>query len=107
MRKADLQDPAFLREGVRLLAEELMELEVSRHLGAEQYERTGDRRGQRNGTRERSWDTWVGAIELSVPRVRDNSYVPSLLQPGKRAEQALIAVVQEAHVRGGQHASRR
>jgi transposase-like protein len=100
LRKADLQDPAFLREGVRLLAEEVMELEVSQHLGAERYERTGERRGHRNGTRERLWDTRVGTIELSVPRVRDNSYFPSLLQPRKRAEQALVAVVQEAYVHG-------
>src|SRR5919199_2026453 len=100
LRKAHLQDPDFLREGVRVLAEELMELEVSQHLGAERYERTGERRGHRNGTRERPWDTRVGTIELSVPRVRDNSYFPSLLQPRKRAEQALVAVVQEAYVHG-------
>jgi putative transposase len=100
LRKAELQDPEFLREGVKLLAQELMEMEVSQHLGAERYERTPDRRGQRNGTRERPWDTRVGTIELSVPRVRDNSYFPSLLQPRKRAEQALVAVVQEAYVHG-------
>ncbi len=100
LRKAELQDPEFLREGVRLLAQELMDLEVSQHLGADRYERTGERRGHRNGTRERPWDTRVGTIELSVPRVRDNSYFPSLLQPRKRAEQALVAVVQEAYVHG-------
>src|SRR5437588_2679892 len=100
LRKAELQDPEFLRDGVRLLAQEIMELEVSQHLGAERYERTGERRGHRNGSRERPWDTRVGTIELSVPRVRDNSYFPSLLQPRKRAEQALVAVVQEAYVHG-------
>jgi putative transposase len=100
LRKAELQEPDFLRDGVRVLAQELMDMEVSQHLGAERYERTGDRRGHRNGTRERPWDTRVGTIELSVPRVRDNSYFPSLLQPRKRAEQALVAVVQEAYVHG-------
>jgi transposase-like protein len=100
LRKAELSDPDFLREGVRVLAQELMELEVSQHLGAERYERNGDRRGHRNGTRERPWDTRVGTIELNVPRVRDNSYFPGLLQPRKRAEQALVAVVQEAYVHG-------
>jgi len=100
LRKAELQDPNFLREGVRVLAQELMELEVSQHLGAERYERTGERQGHRNGTREREWDTRVGTIDLSVLRIRDNSYFPSLLQPRKRAEQALVAVVQEAYVHG-------
>ena len=100
LRKADLQEPDFLRDGVRVLAQELMNLEVSQHLGAERYERSDERRGHRNGSRERPWDTRVGTIELTVPRVRDNSYFPSLLQPRKRAEQALVAVVQEAYVHG-------
>lgn len=100
LRKAELQDPDFLREGVRLLAQELMELEVQQHVGAGRYERSEERMGYRNGSRERQWDTRVGTIELSVPRVRDNSYFPSLLQPRKRAEQALVAVVQEAYVQG-------
>lgn len=75
-----------------------MELEVQRHLGAERYERTEDRRRHRNGTRERQWDTRVGTIDLSVPRVRDNSHFPRRLQPRKRSEQTLVAVVQEAYV---------
>jgi putative transposase len=100
LRKAELQEPDFLRDGVRVLAQELMNLEVSQHLGAERYERSDERRGHRNGSRERPWDTRVGTIELTVPRVRDNSYFPSLLQPRKRAEQALVAVVQEAYVHG-------
>jgi len=100
LRKAELQEPDFLRDGVRVLAQELMNLEVSQHLGAERYERSDERRGHRNGSRERPWDTRVGTIELTVPRVRDNSYFPSLLQPRKRAEQALVAVVQEAYIKG-------
>ena len=74
-------------------AEALMELEVTRHVGAERHERTAERVGQRNGYREREWDTRVGTIELWVPRVRDGSYFPSLLDPRKRAERALVAVV--------------
>ena len=77
-----------------------MELEVSQHVGAERYERTPERTGQRNGYREREWDTRVGTIELRVPRVRDGSYFPSLLEPRQRAERALVAVVQEAYVQG-------
>jgi len=101
LRKAELEEDAdFLREGVRVLAQELMELEVAQHVGAERYERTPDRSGQRNGYRERAWDTRVGSLELRVPRVRDGSFYPSLLDPRKRAERALAAVVQEAYVQG-------
>jgi putative transposase len=101
LRKAELdRDADFLREGVRVLAQELMELEVSEHLGAERHERSPLRTGQRNGYRDREWDTRVGTIELQVPRVRDGSFFPLLLDPRKRAERALVAVVQEAYVQG-------
>ena len=101
LRKAELgEDVEFLREGVRVFGEALMELEVTEHLGAERHERTPGRAGQRNGYREREWDTRVGTVELRVPRVRDGSYFPSLLDPRKRAERALAAVVQEAYVQG-------
>jgi transposase-like protein len=101
VRKAEADgDVDFLREGVRVLSQALMELEVAQHLGAERYERTAERSGQRNGYRERTWDTRVGSLELKVPRVRDGSYFPSLLEPRKRAERALVAVVREAYVQG-------
>ena len=101
VRKAEQQgDVDFLREGVRVLSQALMEVEVSQHLGAGKHERTGERSGYRNGYRDRAWDTRVGTLELRVPRVRDGSYFPSLLEPRKRAEQALVAVVREAYVQG-------
>ncbi|HEX2184427.1 MAG TPA: IS256 family transposase [Chloroflexota bacterium] len=101
VRKAEEQgDVDFLREGVRVLTQALMEAEVSQHLGAERHERSGERAGYRNGYRERPWDTRVGTLGLRVPRVRDGSYFPSLLEPRKRAEQALVAVVREAYVQG-------
>ncbi len=101
LRKVGLeQDADFLREGVRVLTQALMEAEVTAQLGAERHERTAGRTGQRNGHRERQWDTRVGTVELQVPRVRDGSYFPSLLEPRKRAERALTAVVQEAYVQG-------
>lgn len=101
LRKAQLEgDVDVLREGVRLLSEALMELEVTQHVGAARHERTADRTGQRNGYRERRWDTRVGTLELKVPRVRDGSYFPALLEPRRRAERALVAVVQEAYVHG-------
>jgi putative transposase len=100
LRKAGVEHADFLREGVRVLAQELMELEVAEQLGAERHERTPERLGYRNGYRERAWDTRVGTIELQVPRVRDGSFFPSLLEPRRRAERALVSVVQEAYVQG-------
>ena len=101
LRKVELErDADFLREGVRVLTQALMELEVTQHVGADRHERTPLRTGQRNGYREREWDTRVGTIELQVPRVRDGSFFPTLLDPRKRAERALVAVVQEAYVQG-------
>ena len=101
LRKAQLDgDAAFLRDGIRVLAEALMELEVAQHLGADKHERTAERVGYRNGYREREWDTRAGTVDLRVPRVRDGSYFPALLEPRRRAERALAAVVQEAYVQG-------
>ncbi len=101
LRKAQMEhDADFLKEGVRALSQALMEMEVEEHVGAGRHERTEGRSGHRNGYRERTWDTRAGAIELKVPRVRDGSYFPSLLEPRRRAERALSAVVQEAYVHG-------
>jgi putative transposase len=83
-----------------VLSQALMEMEVEEHVGAGRHERSPGRTGQRNGYRERNWHTRVGTVELKVPRVRDSSYFPSLLEPRRRAERALSAVVQEAYVRG-------
>jgi transposase-like protein len=101
LRKAEAEpDLDTLREGVRVLTQALMELEVAQHLGAERYQRSPERQGERNGYRERTWDTRVGSMELRVPRVRDGSFFPSLLEPRKRAERALVATVREAYVQG-------
>ena len=101
MSKAQVEgDAEFLKEGVGVLSQAIMEMEVEDHLGAAHHQRSPGRTGQRNGYRRRLWDTRVGAVELSVPRVRDSSYFPSLLEPRRRAERALAAVVQEAYVHG-------
>ncbi len=101
LRKAMSEhDADFLKEGVRVLSQALMEMEVEEHVGAARHERSVGRVGQRNGYRERSWDTRVGTVELKVPRIRDGGYFPSLLEPRRRAERALSAVVQEAYVHG-------
>ena len=98
LRKAGADgDTDFLREGVRILAEAVMEAEVTELTGAAHGERAPDRRlTSRNGYRDRRWDTRVGTIDLAIPKVRDGSYFPSLLEPRRRAERALLAVVQEA-----------
>ena len=94
------QDGEVLREGIRVLSQALMETEVAGLIGAERHERTSDRAGYRNGSRTRTWDTRVGTIELAIPKVWPGTYFPSLLQPRRRAEHALLAVVQEAYVLG-------
>jgi len=94
------QDGDVLREGVRVLAQALMDTEVTALVGAERHERTEDRTGYRNGSRVRTWDTRLGTIDLAIPKVRTGTYFPSLLQPRRRAEQALLTVVQEAYVHG-------
>jgi putative transposase len=99
-KAAQEHDVDFLREGVRVLAQALMELEVTQQVGAARHARTPERTGQRNGYRDRTWDTRVGTLDLRVPRVRDGGFVPALLEPRKRAERALAAVVQEAYVHG-------
>ena len=94
------QDGDVLREGIRVLSQALMETEVAGLIGAERHERTGERTAYRNGSRTRTWDTRVGTIELAIPKIRPGTYFPSLLQPRRRAEHALLAVVQEAYVHG-------
>ena len=96
----DEEDADLLREGVRVLAQALMEAEVSTHVGAELYERSEGRNAYRNGYRSRTWETRVGTIELRIPKVSPGTYFPSLLEPRRRWERALSAVVQEAYVKG-------
>lgn len=100
LRKSGVDDLDFLREGVRVFAQALMDLEVTQQIGAERYERSAERTASRNGYRERPWDTRVGSIDLQIPKLRQGSYFPSLLEPRRRAEKALVAVVQEAYVQG-------
>ena len=101
LRKAGMDgDVDFLRDGLRMLAEAFMDLEIKDQTGAELYERSGERQSYRNGYRERIWDTRAGTVPLRIPRLRMGSYFPSLLEPRRRAERALLAVIQEAYVLG-------
>jgi len=94
------EHPDVLRDSAAWMAAELMEAEVAAQIGAELGERTSERLTHRNGYRPRTWDTRVGELELAIPRLRQGSYFPSFLEPRRRAEQALVAVVQEAYVNG-------
>jgi len=89
-----------VREAVTWIVTQLMDAEVAAQIGAEHGERTPERVTHRNGYRSRTWDTRVGEVELAIPRLRQGSYFPSFLEPRRRAEQALVAVVQEAYVNG-------
>jgi putative transposase len=90
----------FLRRALSWLVHELMEAEVAAQIGADRYERTEERTAQRNGVRRREWDTRLGTLEVAIPKRRTGSYFPAFLEPRRRAEQALVAVVAEAYVQG-------
>lgn len=90
----------FLREALTWLVHQLMEAEVSAQIGADRYERTAARTAQRNGTRSRAFDTRMGTLELQIPKLRTGTYFPTFLEPRRRAEQALVAVIAEAYVQG-------
>ena len=93
-------DVDFLREALRVLVEGIMDAEVSSRIGAEYGERSPERVTQRNGYRSRAWDTRVGTMKLHIPKLREGSYFPSLLEPRRRSERALLAVIQQAYVEG-------
>ncbi|MBV8733371.1 MAG: IS256 family transposase [Solirubrobacterales bacterium] len=100
VRDGRLED--FVREAVALVARELMEAEISAEIGAELGEVAPERRvTHRNGYRPRAWETRVGELELLIPKKRSGaSYFPSFLEPRRRSEQAIVAVVLEAYVNG-------
>jgi transposase-like protein len=93
-------DATFLREMIGFAAQRLMELETESLCGAGHGERSADRRNQRNGYRDRDWETRAGTVELRIPKLRRGSYFPAFLEPRRLAEKALTAVIQEAYVQG-------
>jgi hypothetical protein len=100
-KQLDGSDMDVLRELVKVFAERLMSEQVDGICGAAYGERSETRVNKRNGYRERPVDTRVGTIDVQIPKLREGSYFPTwLVEPRRRAERALVAVVAECYVRG-------
>ena len=93
-------DADMLREMIGFAAQRLMELEVGELTGAAYGEKNAERLAQRNGYRDRAWETRAGTVELRIPKLRRGSYFPGFLEPRRMAEKALTAVIQEAYIQG-------
>jgi transposase-like protein len=91
---------AFMTEGMKVLAETLMEVEVREKVGVHPYQRSPHRRTYRNGYREKLWCTHLGDIVLRIPKLRNGSYFPSFMEPNMQTEHALLSLVQEVYSYG-------
>jgi putative transposase len=93
-------DLDVIREGLALVLQALIDVEATQRIGARPYERSEQRTAHRNGTRTRLLSTKAGDVELKIPKLREGSFFPALLEPRRRIDRALLAVVMEAYVHG-------
>jgi putative transposase len=91
-------DLDVIREGLALVLQALIDVEATQHIGAQPYERSEQRTAHRNGSRSRLLSTKAGDVELRIPKLREGSFFPALLEPRRRIDRALLAVVMEAYV---------
>ena len=97
---AKAADGDFLRSVAEAVVQLLMETDVEGLIGAGRHERSGDRTTYCNGYRDRILDTRLGSLQLRIPKLRQGSYFPPVLDARKTSEKALVAVIQEAWVSG-------
>ncbi len=93
-------DIDVVRKGVEIMLQALIDAEATAQIGAERFERSSTRTTQRNGTRDRLLSTKAGDVDLKIPKLRQGSFFPSILERRRRIDRALFAVVMEAYVHG-------
>ena len=93
-------DLDIIREGLAVVLQALIDTEATEVIGADRYQRTASRTTHRNGSRARLLSTKAGDVELKIPKLREGSFFPALLEPRRRIDRALLAVVMEAYVHG-------
>ena len=98
LRSADGGD--MVRQMLGFMLQALVDAEATSVIGAEPHQRTEDRTTHRNGTRDKTVSTTAGDLTVKIPKLRTGSFFPSLLEPRRRVDVALHAVVMEAYVHG-------
>src|SRR5919199_738548 len=95
-----LNEPTFLKEIVERVLQEMLEAQMSEHIGAAPYERSATRTGQRNGYKPRALKARVGTLNLLVPQDREGTFSTRLFARYQRNEKALVLALMEMYVEG-------
>lgn len=94
------KDVDVLKEMLQLVYSAAIQAQFDEHIGADRHERSDERVDRRNGTRTRGLNTRAGSLDLEIPRARNSSFQPTIIERFKRSERALISVIQEAFISG-------